>query len=287
MGEAIDSVTPARGGLTDTVWLVRARSGTRVVLRHIDIDRWGETGRRHIRSEALGCRLLAAAEVPVPGLIASEAGGGSLGAYANLTSWLPGRVRLDPLGPAAVEELARAAARIHAVPVEAGDRPQDFQFWVPAHPTVPVWAERPRLWERALELFAGGPPPTPYGLLHRDFHPDNVLWDGDRMTGVIDWAETSWGPADLDVTHCRTNFAMLQDVAAADAFSAAYARHGGRVDPDPEASRYWAVSDILGFLPDPTSIIVALMATRPELSAGLVRRRLEGLLALVLDGGPG
>ena len=48
------------------------------------------------------------------------------------------------------------------------------------------------------------------------------MWEGDRITGVIDWAETSWGPADLDVMHSRTNFALLHEVESAVAFSTAY-----------------------------------------------------------------
>ena len=118
--------------------------------------------------------------------------------------------------------------------------------------------------------------------MHRDFHPGNILWQGDRITGVIDWAETSWGPADLDVVHSCTNFAMLHDFASARAFLAAYRRHGGRLDSDPEAARFWAVSDILGFLPDPDPVVRALTAARPDLTPDLLRTRLEELLELTL-----
>jgi hypothetical protein len=89
--------------------------------------------------------------------------------------------------------------------------------------------------------------------------------------------------ADLDVMHSRTNFAVLQSIDQACEFSAAYARHGGTVDPDPEAQRFWAVSDILGFLPDPRPILRALMVIRPELTADVVRHRLEQFLAHILQ----
>jgi hypothetical protein len=38
--------------------------------------------------------------------------------------------------------------------------------------------------------------------------------DGPRISGVVDWVETSWGPADLDVAHCSTNLVLLHGVPA-------------------------------------------------------------------------
>jgi hypothetical protein len=40
------------------------------------------------------------------------------------------------------------------------------------------------------------------------------------------------------------------------------------------------VSDILGFLPDPAEIMAALIHSRPELTADVVRDRLEHLLMI-------
>jgi hypothetical protein len=108
------------------------------------------------------------------------------------------------------------------------------------------------------------------------------LWEGDRITGVIDWAETSWGPPDLDVMHSRANFVMLHDVDSAVAFSNAYRWHGGMLDDDQDAELFWAVSDILGFLPDPAEIIAALIRHRRDLTAEVVRERLEHLLMITL-----
>ena len=108
------------------------------------------------------------------------------------------------------------------------------------------------------------------------------MWDGDRITGVIDWAETSWGPPDLDVMHSRANFAMLHDFDSADAFSDAYRWHGGVLDDDHDAQVFWAISDILGFLPEPTQIITALIHHRTDLPDQVVRERLEHLLMITL-----
>ncbi len=147
---------------------------------------------------------------------------------------------------------------------------------------MPTWGRWPSLWRHAIDLKDAGPPPTRRGLIHRDFHLGNVLWEGDTVTGVIDWAETSWGPADLDVAHMCSDFAMMHSSTDAEDFRAGYVRAGGLLDPDPEAARFWMVVDILGFLPDPAHILPAVTTNRPDLSPNAIRRGLEDLLRATL-----
>jgi hypothetical protein len=52
---------------------------------------------------------------------------------------------------------------------------------------------------------------------------------------VIDWAETSWGPPDMDVMHSRANFAILHDLDSATAFSVCLPLAGGILDDDQDA----------------------------------------------------
>ena len=278
----IVAVKPVGGGRTDTISAVYLRRGEPVILRHVSVERWGEIGRQHVICEALGCRLMEGSSLPAPRLIASDPDGSRTGDYANLTTRLPGRVRLGPLNLDAIDELAKIAVIIHGTPVANDLRPRQYEFWTPDDLVVPSWTSRPELWRRAIDIFNQGPPSTRHGLVHRDFHPGNILWEGDRITGVIDWAETSWGPPDLDVVHSRANFAMLHDFESADAFSYCYRWHGGMLDDDHDAEVFWAVSDILGFLPDPTQIITALIHHRTDLPDQVVRERLEQLLMITL-----
>lgn len=67
-----------------------------------------------------------------------------------------------------------------------------------------------------------------------------------KKAGVVDWVETSIGPAWLDVAHCATNLANVHDKEAAQQFGAAYTDRSGR-EPEP----YFDVMDIVGFLPSP------------------------------------
>jgi aminoglycoside phosphotransferase (APT) family kinase protein len=271
-------VAAVGGGITDTKWLLRLAAGGPLVIRWADPQVWGATGREHVRREALACRLLAGSTLPVPRLVADDVDGAAAGGPATLLTWRPGRVRLDGLGPVAMTALARLAAMVHRQAVPLEQRPPTFSYRGSAEPEVPGWTRRPEVWRRAIDLWTAGAPPTPFGLLHRDFHLGNTLWEGDRVSGLIDWAETSWGPPDLDVAHLCADFAMLHAAADAEAFRAAYVREGGRLDPDPDAARFWLVSDILGFLPDPAHILAAVGSGRPDLSPAAVRSGLEDLL---------
>ncbi len=280
---AVVHLTPIGGGMTNTKWLVRLADGDSLVLRWSDPAVWGGTGREHVRREALACRLLAGSALPVPRLVASDLDGAMAGGPANLMTWRSGRVRLDRLEPAAITALAQLAVAVHRQPVPTGQHaPPTYAFRGPSAQEVPSWARWPDLWRQAIDLKAAGPPTTPHGLLHRDFHLGNILWQKDAVTGLIDWAETSWGPPDLDVAHICSDFAMLHTTADVETFRAAYLGQGGRLDLNPDAARFWAVSDILGFLPDPAHILPAVARSRPDLSPGAIRRGLEDLLALTL-----
>ncbi|HMR49407.1 MAG TPA: phosphotransferase [Arachnia sp.] len=277
------AVSAVGGGITETKWRLRLSNGEQLALRWADPRRWGEVGREHVRREASACSLLADSVSQVPRLVAADPTGEAAGGPACLMEWRRGATRLDPLSPAGVSDLARAAVAIHGQRPPPGDRPPRFSYRGPARLEVPGWSRRPELWHRAIEIRRAGEPATPHGLIHRDFHLGNLLWRGDETAAVVDWAETSWGPSDLDVAHMCADFAMLHSVAEAQTFRETYVAQGGVLDPDPYAARYWVVSDILGFLPDPAHIIPGLARLRPDVTPERVRSGIEDFLALALE----
>ena len=76
------------------------------------------------------------------------------------------------------------------------------------------------MWERAFAIFDGPLPPGPRGLVHRDFHPGNVLWADGAVTGLVDWASAELGHPHADIGHCRWNLARVHGLGVADRFLA-------------------------------------------------------------------
>ena len=68
---------------------------------------------------------------------------------------------------------------------------------------------------------------APRVLTHSDFWSGNALWNGDLVTGVVDWCGARNAPRGLDVAWCRLDLVLLGSHAAADAFLAEYEAASG------------------------------------------------------------
>ena len=165
--------------------------GRFVVLREMLKEPWRTHAVELLTREAQVLELLAATPVPAPGLVAVEP------PWLAMTL-LPGALRLDAEAP---EALARTLLAIHAI--DPPQPPRGYYHWAyPERRRVPDWASDAAVWEWAFAAIDRPAPDFEPCFLHRDFHPGNVLFTGADVTGVVDWVETSWGPADLDVAHC-------------------------------------------------------------------------------------
>ena len=164
--------------------------------------------------------LLADTPVPAPRLVAVEP------PWLAMTL-LPGALRLDAEAP---EALARTLLAIHAV--DPPQRPRDYYHWAyPERRRVPEWASDAAVWEWAFARHRPRPRrPSSRASCTATSTPATCSSAAREVTGVVDWVETSWGPADLDVAHCRTALAMLHGGAAADRFRAAYVARGRAAD---------------------------------------------------------
>jgi aminoglycoside phosphotransferase (APT) family kinase protein len=59
-------------------------------------------------------------------------------------------------------------------------------------------------------------------LVHRDFHPGNVIWQRNRVMGVVDWTGALLGDPRIDISQCRADLVVSRGIEAADAFLSVY-----------------------------------------------------------------
>lgn len=98
---------------------------------------------------------------------------------------------------------------------------------------------------RRLETTAPSPAPEDVVLVHRDYRVGNIMIDGDRVTGVLDWEFAGWGDRHEDLgwftARCwrfgRDEF-EAGGLGAAEDFFAGYEETSGRA-VDRERVRYW------------------------------------------------
>jgi Ser/Thr protein kinase RdoA (MazF antagonist) len=224
------------GATTSAVHRLRLADGRLVVLRRY-IWRWVLEDEPVVtRREVDALQFAAASGLRVPEVLAADVDGSSVGdgVPVLVMSLVPGRVVPVP----DVLALAAVAAEIHAVDASAFSHIYG-PWYLGALTGAPAPATDPHLWERAIEIWQSGVPAHRRGLLHRDFHPGNVLWR--RGTAhVVDWASACAGPWGCDIAHCRDNLIRLSGFEAADRFLDTYLDETGTTyDP------FWEIASVL------------------------------------------
>jgi len=241
----IARVTELSGGMTSTMLRLQSGSGPDVVLRLMTREPWRKHGEALTTRESQVQQMLAHTPLPVPRSLALDPRGRSCGYPAHLMSLLPGRIDPGVADPASLGQMADLLAAIHEV--EPTIEVRAYQSWAwEAKYVPPEWAKDASVSEDKVAVLRSDPPEHDQCFIHRDFGPRNVLWSEGQITGVVDWVETSLGPAWLDVAHCCTNLALVHGNQPADRFADAYAERTGRA-----AEPYFDIMDIVGFLPPP------------------------------------
>jgi aminoglycoside phosphotransferase (APT) family kinase protein len=234
--------------------------------------------------------LLTGTGVPAPGLVAVDPTAAHCEYPSLLMTHLAGRTVLDDEGlETRVPLLARQLVAIHAL--RPAERPREYVALTTADTVVTPKGADAAVWAAAIDVIRKPAPPYEGRFLHRDFQPGNVLFDvpppgsaGARITGVVDWAATSWGPADLDVAHCSTNLALLHGPAWGLRFAEAYEEAGGVLAAAASERLYWQVRDGLA-----SSEEVRLVAQpwreagRTELTTRAVEERLDAYVTALMD----
>lgn len=242
---------PLPGATTSAVFRIqdsRDPHSRRFVLRVPTHQGWLAEEPDLAAHEAAALQAAQQAGLPAPKLIAYSSEDVGFGVPVVLMSFLEGAIELRPADPQAwLSALARQLIAIHRHP--ASDLPWHYGSWVDMDALAPPSGTAvPRVWERAIELFQGAAPAYRPVLIHRDYHPANILWQSGAISGVVDWSSACRGPAGVDVAHCRTNLTLMYGMAVADQFLALYSEMSDSFDYQP----YWDVDSILDMcLPEP------------------------------------
>jgi aminoglycoside phosphotransferase (APT) family kinase protein len=257
-----------------------------LVLRSFVDPFYRESAEDSLNREAGALSLLPGTGVPAPGLVAADPTAAHCEYPSLLMTHLPGRTVLDDEGlETRVPLLARQLVAIHAV--RPGERPREYVALTTADTVVTPNAADAAAWAAAIEVIRKPAPPYAGRFLHRDFQPGNVLFDvptGARITGVVDWAVTSWGPADLDVAHCSTNLALLHGPAWGMRFAQAYEEAGGVLAAAASERLYWQVRDGLACSEEVQVVAQPWRAAgRTELTTRAVEERLDAYVTALMN----
>ena len=229
--------------------------------------------------EAAVLTALEPTRIPAPRLVAVDPDGSRAGVPALLTERLPGRQPTvqEIARPATLATLGWMLAEIHRVGLGlAGDPalraivPAYYAFGDLAEAFIPTATRRPDLWEAAVSV-AGSVPAraaTPT-LIHRDYHAWNTLWLAGRLTGIVDWTSTSWGPPAADLAHLRVDLVVDVSLEAAILARDAFANAGG----DLTNARHHQLRTVFDYLTD----------NDPAAFGEAIVDRLDAFLELVLS----
>ncbi|WP_168118871.1 aminoglycoside phosphotransferase family protein [Paenibacillus sp. HB172176] len=257
-----------QGGISSLVYLIELEIGDskrEVVLRQFDNADWLRSEPDLALHEAMALRQAAICSVsPTPQLLAFDESGASSGCPSVLMTKLEGKVVLEPKDLSHwVDGMAEAIALFHRAS-GTGNQPRADQdkYAMPfrwnyapysdaALLDASAWSVIPSSWKEASAILRKPAPRYEKLFIHRDFHPANVLWSGNKVSGIVDWVNACTGPAGIDVGHCRVNLSQLYSVSLADEFLACYIRHAKEAfDYDP----YWDLATLADFSGEPPNV---------------------------------
>jgi aminoglycoside phosphotransferase (APT) family kinase protein len=168
--------------------------------------------------------------LPTPVPIALDSDGAWFGTPALVMSALPGRVIQQPeKADLWLAALARGLAAIHYADLPA-TLPEEFRqphlwtFWEPWY--LPA-DRRTAAILRAVDELRSVAERQSAVLCHCDYHPGNVLFEGDRVSGIVDWGAARFAPPESDVADCRAHLAVTVGEDFPDRFAYAYAENAG------------------------------------------------------------
>lgn len=208
---------------------------TRLVVRRYqvfgDYSR-SEKARREFTALECACRH----GIPAPQPLYLDETGHLLGIPGIVTRYVVGEQIQAPADPLSwARALAGTLAQIHAVPCDPATRlalldANAAATWFLRSEGVPepmqAHPKGERIWQAMRRTFPQIQPVQP-ALIHLDYWSGNVLWEGERISAVVDWEEAARGDPAIDVAYSRMDMVLLGLPQAADEFLRAYEEASG------------------------------------------------------------
>lgn len=272
-GTTLARTAPMPGATSSEVWALTFADDRELVLRLHTKAAWLAAEPDIALREAVVLQALAGSDVVAPSLVAVDVDGGFCGQPAVLMSRLPGRADLSDGSPARLRALADAARGLHRLSPPA-ELPSYRPYVRADERAVPTWTTSPQAWLAAFEICDQPAPSGTTTLIHRDYHPGNVLVDHGVITGIVDWPNACAGPPEIDIAHCRVNLAITHGLAVAAGFAAAALT-------DPRRQAYWDVVDAVDWLDEDLQATRTGRVVDPNL--GVVALSAMGAVGLTLE----
>jgi hypothetical protein len=248
----IQGMEPLKGATSSSVFEVfLIPKNEPLVLRLFTNGEWLQEEPDLARHEACSLQIAKSLPFPTPTCMAVDETGERCGFPAVLMTKCEGSHHLHHLETGLLP-LAKSLFQIHSLPVSNFDWTYfPYHRIEEIHP--PMWTHYPHSWQRVIEYVTNKSPEQKKCFIHRDFHPLNVLWKDDQISGIIDWVNACIGPAGVDVGHCRLNLALLHGIEMADQFLKSYIQVSDATfiyDP------YWDLKAVFEFLPSPPPTVL-------------------------------
>ncbi|TCK92656.1 phosphotransferase family enzyme [Natranaerovirga hydrolytica] len=247
---SIKSITPLKGGISSEIFCIEMTNNKSLVLRQFTNQEWLTKCLDLALHEAMSLECAKKIDIPTPELIAFDEKGIDTGHPTILMTLLRGKVDIEPIMQNKwINDIAKTLNSIHTVDIQM---PWNYYTYNKVHELEePMWTKKPKLWGQAIEILKGEKPKTKYRFIHRDYHPTNILWDNNQVSGVVDWVNSCMGPTGIDVGHCRLNLALLIGVNVADDFLNRYIEIAGN---NYEYHPFWDLITLIEFLPGPPKV---------------------------------
>jgi aminoglycoside phosphotransferase (APT) family kinase protein len=237
----VEVVGRATVGLSQETWFVRlALEGEPAVDAVLRLPT-AASGARAIKTQRVALQAVAGSAVPAPELLwFDDEPGVELGRPFLLMSRCEGTVPVgwselvDDRRLALAEHAIEALAALHALdpaplgrPVSPADDLARLERRLERVGPVPDTLRAALAW-----LCARVPPPGDVAIVHGDYRMGNMVVDGDRITGVLDWELAEAGDPLVDLDWCFIPVWELPGLDEAPLFDRYRQATGREVDPE-------------------------------------------------------